>query len=475
MTPETSRTALELFGQGGDRVELAALNHPRLTEPQREFATMSDRFVLWRGGNSIGKSYAHAWDIVHFIRGTHPFRPTPRGIRKMLVLGYSYAQMDPLLEALWKLLPKGEIHPKLYRAEGQGIKGFKEPTVPFICGPGQGSVIHLATYEQGANRIMGFQGHRISLDEPPPADVYAEGRPRLNRFRGEMRVTMTPTPESPPLQYMQDEVKAGKVREFQTSYNLRNVTVRGGLVPWSWKTAEQIDEDIAGYLADERGMREHGDWEPCVAGRWLERITEDNITDDPLPEGRWFLAVAADHGSRPGRQCATLVAANPAGDYWLVDEAHTETVTTSDDDANNILAMLDRNGVKWTDVDHWVGDRNTQDSAWGAEKSNEDLQRAMAAQLKLTSREASARGLRWQTMRKERGSVRRGITILNTLAHRRRLFIRRACQGFIRGAFEWKGSPQSELKDPIDSGRYGVVTMYDRSDVGKIGPTGRIF
>lgn len=473
MTEGTSRTALELFGQGGDRAELAALHHPRLTDPQREFASATDRFMLWRGGNSLGKSYGHAWDIVHFVRGTHPWRATPKGVRKIMVLGYSYAQMDPLLEKLWQLLPKGEIHPKLYRVEGQGIKGFKEPTIPFIRGPGHGSVIHLATYEQGANRIMGFQGHRVSFDEPPPSDVYAEARPRLNRYRGEMRITMTPTPESPPLQYMRDEVTAGKVRDYQTSYNIRNVTVRGGLVPWSWKTAEQIDEDIAGYLGDERGMREHGDWEPRVAGRWLERITEEHVTDSPLPEGRWFLAVGADHGARPGRQCATLVAANEEGEYWLVDEARTETVTTSDDDADNILAMLARNGLGWQEIDHWVGDRNTQDSAWGAEKSNDDLQKAMAARLRLTSREASARGLRWQTMRKERGSVRRGITTINTMAHRRRLWIRRACAGFLRGAFEWTGSVQSELKDPVDSARYALITLYDRTDMGRIGPLGR--
>ncbi len=471
MTPQIS--AAEAFRRGADRAELALLNHPRLTGPQREFASNGDRFLLWRGGNSIGKSYGHAWDLVHYARGTHPYRLTPAGLRKTLVAGFSFAQMDPLMEKLWMMLPKGEIHPKLYYAPGQGIKGFKEPVVPFVNGPGRGSVIYLATYEQGADRIMGFQGHRLSMDEPPPASLYAEARPRLNRHRGEMRITMTPTPESPPLEYLRKEVQDGKMTDLQTSYNQTNITIHGGLVPWAWKRQADIDEDIGGYLVDERPMREHGDWDPVVAGRWLERITEDCYTELPLPEGRWFLCVAVDHGTRPGRQCATLVAMNAAGECWIVDEARTETVTTMAEDAANILAMLERAGLRWQDVDHWVGDRATSESFWGAAKSNYDLQKELASLLRMTSREVAAQGLRFQTMFKDRGSVRRGVALLNTMASRGQLRIRRACAGFEHGAKEWTGDPQSPLKDAIDSARYGVMTLYDRQDVQKVGPLGR--
>ncbi len=467
-------TAADAFARGGDRAELALLNHPRLTQPQLDFCSASDRFVLWDGGNSIGKSWGHAWDLVHFARGTHPLRQVPRGTRKLMVAGFSFAQMDPLMEKLWAMLPKGEIHPKLYFAPGQGIKGFKEPVVTFTSGPGRGSTIYLATYEQGANRVMGFQGHRCSMDEPPPSSVYAECRPRLNHFRGEMRVTMTPTPESPPLEYIRKEVEDGKIRMIKTSYNLENITIRGGLVPWAWATAAQIAEDIAGYLPDERPMREHGDWDPVVAGRWLERINDTCYTDDPFPEGRWFLCVAADHGTRPGRQCATLGAANAEGDYWLIDEARTETVTTTTEDAENILEMLQRNGLTWREVDHWVGDRSTSESFYGAAKSNMDLQREMASILHLSAREAAAQGLRFQTMFKDRGSLRRGIALMNTMGARGRLRVRRACAGFERGAKEWAGDLNSPLKDPLDSARYALMTLHDRADVRKVGTFGAI-
>ena len=472
-----AETASEAFRRGADRAELALLNHPRLTDPQTEFSSATDRFLLWVGGNSIGKSWGHAFDLVHFARGSHPFRQVPRGERKLMVAGFSFSQMDPLMEKLWAMLPKGEIHPKLYYAVGQGIKGFKEPIIPFVRGPGRGSAIYLATYQQGADRIMGFQGHRLSFDEPPPSEVYNEGRPRLNRYRGEMRITMTPTMESPPLEYLKQEVEDGKVRMMKTSYNERNITIRGGLVPWAWKRQRDIDEDIAGYSADERPMREHGDWDPVLAGRRLERVTEACFIDGhfSVPAG-WVLAVGMDHGARPGRQWATLVAMNPAtGDTVILDEGREPKVTTIDEDAVHIIAMLERNGIRWTEVDYWVGDRATSESYWGDAKSNLDMQRALAAHLRLTSREAAAQGLRIQTMVKGRGSLRRGISMINTLAGRGQLRVRRSCAGFIKGVKEWTGDPQSELKDPLDSARYAIMTMYDGQQVrASHGPSGYV-
>lgn len=471
---EATVTAGQAFQDGADRAELALLNHPRLTDPQRAFASSMERFLAWIGGNSLGKTYGHAFDTVHYARGTHPFRKVPTGPRKLMLAGFSFAQMDPLMEKLWSMLPKGEIHPKLYYAPGQGIKGFKERVIPFIAGPGKGTTIHLATYEQGPARIMGFQGHRFGMDEPPPGRVYAEARPRLNFYRGEMRLTMTPTPESPPLEYLEEEIQLGKVKPMQTSYNEANITVRGGLIPFPWKRQVDIDEDIAGYLPDERPMREHGDFHPLVGGRWLERVTDENFTDAKLPRGSWFLCVAVDHGTRPGRQSATFAAANAAGDFWLIDEAHTGTVTTIDEDAANIAAMLERNGFRWEEIDHWVGDRATEKSFWGSAKSNKDLQQALAAFYGMSAREAATRGMRFTTIFKNSGSLRRGCALINTLAYRKRLHIRNACKGFKKFVKEWKGDVQDEIKDPGDSGRYCIETLYDRMDVPKVAPTGRI-
>lgn len=469
--------AAEAFKLGADRQELAILNHPRLTNPQRAFASWTVRRGLWIGGNSIGKSWGHAWDHIHFTRGTHPLRKVPTGPRFTMLLGYSYAQMDPLMSKLWAMLPKGEIHPKLYYSPGQGIRGFKEPVIPFVAGPGKGSAIYLATYEQGASRVMGAQVHRVGLDEPPPSHVYAEILPRLNFYRGELRISCTPTPESPPLEYLREAVERGDVGELRTSYCEESVTVRGGLVDWPWKRQAEIDEDIMSYLPDERGMRRDGDWTPLVAGRWFDRVTETCYTNDGIGVGRWTLAVGIDHGTRPGRQIAVLVARNiTTGQCIVLDEARHEGVSTSREDARAILSMLARRGVRWSDVDMWVGDRATAESFWGVAKSNRDLQAELARELGMSATEAAAKGLRIETMKKERGSVRRGVALMNSLAATGLLRFNRACARVIQGVREWKGDPGSELKDGIDAARYAFVTLYDRpgQDTATSIPTLRI-
>ena len=462
------RDAAELFSLGSDRVELSLLNSPRLTRPQIAFASDTRKKLLWRGGNSIGKSWGHAWDIVHFARGTNPYRPTRRTPIQMMVAGYSYAQMDPLLDKLWKLLPKGEIDPKLYRVEGQGIKGYKEPVVRFIRGPGAGSTIYLATYQQGAGRIQGFQGHRLSFDEPPPVDIYGEAIPRCNRFKAELRITMTPTPESPPLEYLKKEVDEGKIHEMQTSYTRDAVTITGGLIPWSWKTEEDIKEDLLAYLADERPMREHGAWELVVAGRWLEVVGEACWVDGRWPRNRrWLVGIGIDHGTRPGRQSATLVLLDETGEVWILDEHRTETVSSVEDDARGILAMLARNGIPWDKVDIWVGDRATPDSFYGLAKSNADLLTALAAELRMTVRGVRDRGLIIKTAWKPQNSLRPGVAKINSLARRGKLKVHAQAKGFRIAAMGWRGQVSSPLKDPVDSARYIILELLRYAERGE--------
>lgn len=468
--------AVEAIDLAAHRAALALLEHPRMTEPQRNYCGHDERFFLWRGGNSIGKSYAHAWDDIHFLRGTHPWRKVPKPPVKILIGGFSFAQMDPLLEKLWMMLPKGEIDPKIRYVPGQGIQGYKQPVIPIVAGPGRGSMAFIVTYEQGGDRIKGFQGHRVSLDEPPPQHVYSEAVPRLNRFRGEMRITFTPTLDSPPLEYLEKEVKEGRVREMQTSYTQENCTIRGGLAPWAWVTQSQIDEDLAQYLADELPMRRDGAWDPVLVGRWLSEITDDHFTDDHLPAGqKWYLGVGVDHGTRPGRNCATLVACDELGeDFWILDEVWAEDqVTTTRDDARGILKMLARNGIRWDEVDVWVGDRATAESFFGDAKSNQDLMDELARELGMTRTAMAAKGLRIETAFKPGGSPRRGVAVMNNLARKGKLRIRRAARGFDQARKEWRGEKAHPLKDCVDSARYVLTRLRDQRNVRLGGGSGR--
>lgn len=437
------------------------LRNVRLTDPQAAFLRDDRRKLLWRGGNSIGKTFAHCLHIIHLARGTHPWQRVAPGPKQLMLAGYSFGQMDPLCRALWSMLPKEEVDPKISYVPRQGFRGYKEPVIPLVRGPGAGSVIAFATYKQGSSRIMGDQLHYFGMDEPPPSGVWGEAQPRVNRHRGQMRVTMTPTPDSPPLGYMRELVEKGQLAELQTSLTVDAVTRRGGLVEAPWMTEADIEEALESYLDDELPMRRDGAWDALVSGRWLSAVTDDLMIDE-LPELGWYVAVGIDHGAKAGRQYATLVLASPDGDHVIVaDEAHADGVTTTREDAQAILAMLQRNGIAWHQVDHWRGDRRHAGDFWGNEKTNRELAREICDELGIRLRDAGERGLRIRTPRKYSGSVRFGFRLVNSLAKAKRLQYHRRCNGFREGARGWSGRPDDPLKDPLDAARYAIEALHD--------------
>ena len=91
MKAPASKTAEELFAVGGDYKELGALNHPRLTLPQLEFSQHQALQLLWRGGNSIGKSYGHAFQIIQLARrDPSVFDRFPKGPISIMEIGRAH-------------------------------------------------------------------------------------------------------------------------------------------------------------------------------------------------------------------------------------------------------------------------------------------------------------------------------------------------------------------------------------------------
>lgn len=442
----------------------------RLSDPQREWLSMPDRFALWRGGNSIGKSWAQAADIVMTARLRHPYRTTPRAPVTLMVVGYSWAQMDPLLDKLWQLLPKDEIDPRCRYEPANGIRGHKEPVIEFVAGPGRGSQIRFATYEQGAGRIMGIQVHGVYLDEPPPADVYGECVPRLNAHNGFMRITFTPTPESPDLEYMRKLIEDGRLVELQTTITPAAVTVRGGLCDWPRMSPREIEAALGQYLEEQRAMRRDGAWEPLATGRWVTTFSDANVVDHDPPEGAW-LVLSIDHGANAGKQAAVLSwwldrdTPYPRGGY--LDEAVSDGSTTTDDDADAVLAMLARNGLSYDDVDGWVGDRTTGENRYLISKSNRELVDSLARKL----RRKPGQMRKIVVPHKQAGSVRMGSALLKRGFKARRndgrpmLVVHPRCRAFAHALRTFKGGRQETVKDVFDAGRYGAE--YALRDAGQ--------
>lgn len=456
------RALLSLAREGSRRRREDLLDWARLTTPQKTVAADPARLTLWRDGNRLGKSYAAAWEIVQRARGTHPYLETHRPPIRVLCVSYSLEQMEPLMAALWALIPKAEIDARNGYDPGRGITG-KPPRLVFTDGPGRGSVINFATYKAGSQRVAGGAYHFIVCDEPPTESMYGELKPRILTTRGTLRLYFTPTPDAPPLGWLRDLVDDGVVAEHNFGLSEPNTWPEGAARPLLYQ--HEIDSEVATWLEVEREMRLNGAWEPVVTGRWLTNFSENNVrpfgVGDSELAGAW-LCVGIDHGATAGKQAAMLLAMQNRNGLdarvWWIDEHLSDGYTTPEQDAAAIRAMLRRHGLTVADVDDWIGDRPTGDSKYLVSKTNRDLLRQIA---RLEGRPVEDLK-RIATPKKWAGSVTHGLRLLNGLFGetdengKPRGIVHPRCERFRAFCETFQGDRRDPLKDIGDAGRYPV-------------------
>lgn len=451
------------------------LRHRRWTRPQLDYLSIVERLAVWRAGNQVGKSEALAADIVWTARGDHPHRdvrPNGRGPVEIMVVSYSHAQMRPLMWKIWRLLDPSEIDLKLSCTKGGGLKGYKDPHITFVDGPGKGTVIYFATYKQGTEALAGPSLDAVFCDEPMTESVYGELAPRLIRRSGTMRITMTPTPESAPQLWLRDKIeadaeeaaKAGRPRrwrDLQTSICEEALTPRGGLVEVPFKTQEEIDEVVADYLEFELPMRRDGAWEAVTSDRWLTNFSPDCIIDH-TPDAELLWVVAVDYGVKAGRQAAVLLGYDATSQTtYLLDEYRSTGRSSTKEDAAAIAAMLRANGIDWRVVQFWQGDRSHSGDYRSAGKSNMELQRALCRVFEVEPREAIRAGLWIDVPGKSGGSHLRGIRLINSMLRTGELKVHARCASWQDAAKNWAGRLQDPRKDILDASNYGVQKLVD--------------
>jgi hypothetical protein len=155
----------------------------RFTRPQRLFLQDDFPIACWRDGNQLGKSTALAVWAHDCARGVNRFFRTARPPVRIVVMGTSHEQMEPLYEKMWFYAAKDELDPRCGYDPGRAITG-KPPRLVYVRGPGKGSVIVFGTYKQGASRVAGSTVDGFLLDEPCPETIFGEVRPRVLRRRG---------------------------------------------------------------------------------------------------------------------------------------------------------------------------------------------------------------------------------------------------------------------------------------------------
>lgn len=413
--------------------------------------------------NQVGKTTCTAADIVMEIRGTNPYRARRwTGPINVIMVGESIEQMSMEggpLEKLWEMIPKDEIDPRVTFERGFGIRGLKYPALPFIRGPGAGSVIRIRTYGQSDQSFAGATVHVVWCDEPAPESVYTELVPRLLHHRGRFIITFTPTLNMPDQGWLKKLVDDGVFRCHHVPFTEEATWLEGyarPLIPQA-----QIDAFARSIPEIQRGMRLMADWEPVVTGSFLKgfnRVTCVGPFVGPraVPAGS-KIVVGIDHGLKAGKQRAMLLYASQYDDLqrarvWWVDECGSDDYTSPKRDAQAILEMLKRNGLEYVDVDEWIGDVQTGDGRLVKAKTNGDLRRALLTELEISP--TDERALWIHTPNKFTTSMYYGLHNMDDLFGSGRAFVSPACQRFIKACENFRGKRDDPLKDILDAGRY---------------------
>ena len=395
---------------------------------------------ILRAGNQWGKTRAGARETLWAMLGDHPFRDTPPPPVRGRAVCYSWDQSVEIQRRINEILPRQVV-------EGYDFndrRGFVNQTLRFK----NGSVLEIRTAQQGTLAHGASALDFVWVDEPPPRELYSELLARLLVKRGSMWLTTTPIGR--PVEWLQDEIKAGKVADHRFDLTVENCP---------HLTQGQIDDIAARYLPAEKLQRLHGHFEGLTPDRFFEAFDDKQIRDE-YPDQVCHLAIGIDHGERVGREFAVLIAWEKEADpprVWCLDEYTNTKRTDPEDDAAGILAMLQRHDISPHEIDYAVGDINSAGKGFAGVRVNKALEAAIAHKL---NRDPAPFYIR--PAKKGRGSVQWGCRVLNYALKRGDLVIHPRCKNLIRSLRHWEGA-DDKYKHAIDALRYIITAALSGS------------
>lgn len=438
----------------GKRAHADPLAYYRPTQPQLRFLQSTSQIKLFRAGNQAGKTWAGVADCIWRCLGSHPYTFVKAAPIEAWVVVVSWEQSLSIQKKIWQLLPKDAIEDDCEYIEGKGFRG-KVPIVRFRSG----SILRIRTVNQGALALAGSTIDFCLIDEPPPEAIWSEIAARVLRQRGRIAITLTPI--GLPLGWLKKLVEAGEVEDIHTPLTVEATTPIGGR-PLLQKA--DIDKLEAQVLPQERAQRIHGEWESgWVEGRVFKQFDPATMVRDEAPAGEALIGIGIDHGKESGAQTAVMVAITRTADndpkITVLDVCASNGMSTPEEDAAQILAMIKRAGLRWEQIDRWVGDRAAISRKGAAIKSNALLVQAFEKQLKIP---VGSWPVRINTAYKPAGSVFHGYRILQACMLRGDFVVHPRCKRIIEDLGKFDGRDASEHKHTIDALRYALELVTKR-------------
>lgn len=450
-----------------DRIEADPLSHIRWTPPQLEWLKLdpATHRKLLRAGNQVGKTTVGLAEVIYRALGNHPYYRTRPPPVEIWIICTSWAQAVQIMNKFWQLVPKEQLLPTNWTKKN-GF-GKDNPAVTFR----NGSIVRFKTDNQGADALASGSIDYVHVDEPCRAETWGELDRRVMRRSGAIGITLTPINQ--PVEWLRDLVKIGAVTEVHARLTEQNLTPAGARGPLCLLDGTPMN---AAWIAAERAkvnpieapVRLDGEWETRPEGVFFkcfhrERHVRKGIALDPA-RGRIFSILGFDYAAADrdyGHTAALSQVQQYADDkgrkreiIHVLDEVVMPGTATSSEFARAVLAMLQRNGLRWTDLYAIHGD-NPVESRW-VQKSNFATMKALAVEMGISSNALSPRVMNAKDHVRSAASMGAGCQyIFERIADGKLILHPRA--ELMAKAFEtWDYDAKHPMKDIIDALRYSL-------------------
>jgi phage terminase large subunit-like protein len=439
-----------------------------------------DRPALFRAGNRQGKTTVGGAELIFRCRGVHPFKVVKASPARCAIVCFTKTQSVAIQEVIWNLLG-GTSNTELVEGCTFNKKtGFGGHRAVILFK--NGSSIVVFANAQGPQSIAGSKFDYILLDEPPAQVVFDECLARTTDTGGRLGLTLTPI-NGPPLPWLVEltapedgspaivvDYHTTLTPESQISPMTGKVRLNEVGIPWDaafiaslWKKTNPIDAPI----------RLNGEWESRTEGQFFKCFDVNKHVTSHFPATameKLYMGIDYAQADRLG-MCAVLsgvelveVDGVKRPQVWTIDEVIVPGTSTMSQFARAIFNMLQRHGIKWSELDGVYGDNGIK-SRW-----------QISSNIELTKHLAPLFGLRPDAMRPKVMSVKkdggssgryesakddRCKWLFQELASDR-FMIHPRCKTLIKALGEWDYTDKHELKDVLDATMYGLKDFWVR-------------
>jgi hypothetical protein len=448
------------------------------TPPQIALWSNPSKRRMLRTGNQVGgKTTAALVEALWWATHTHPYRRTPSRPVQIWFVCVSWTQSLNIQHKLWRLAPKQALTPDtLRRYTPERGFGANAPVVTFL----DGSQIWVKTGKQDALDQAGGTVDLVCYDEPPKRQRnFSELERRLTRTGGDLVLTMTPI--NARIDWIRELAEGGGITDLHfrcTPEMMRlpnGTTLRtdaGELMDGDWIASERRK-----VMSWEEPVVIDGEWEMRADGQVFEAWNHETHVfaglyenTDIGPKGRPVrLVLGIDWGDESLRTAAILCAVQRGDDrkgiptrVWIVDEYVPRHATTTAMDADGVLAMLARRGLRWSMLAAVHGDKRYTDAKGRVtKKSNARFEAAVALRIGTAGRTVPRVQSAKRGARRGAGAVWSSIRWI----HERMITpggfaVDASCVDMVEAIDTWDGTERHIAKDRIDGLRYALVEEW---------------